>query len=196
MNYLAHIFLSGNNQSLQIGNFIADFVKGNQLYSYPADIQEGISLHRKIDTFTDNHPIVLELCTMLSPSFGRYSPILLDMYFDYFLANSFRSYSPNKNLWIFSWQFYGNLIQHYSILPTPIKKFMYHFMITNRLYQYKSIKGLHSSLQIMSTYKIKAINADKSIHVLIENKDILHRQFQLFFTELLQYTSEERSKTH
>jgi acyl carrier protein phosphodiesterase len=191
MNYLAHIFLSGNEQSLQIGSFIADFVKGKQLYTYPADIQKGIILHRKIDTFTDQHPVVNQLMKVLQPSFGRYSPILLDMYFDYCLANSFQQYSPNKNLLRFSLQFYRYLIAHYSLLPERVKRFVFHFMITNRLYQYKSINGLHTSLKIMSVYKTNSIDPEKSIQFLINHEEVLFKEFHVFFTDLLQFSQQE-----
>jgi acyl carrier protein phosphodiesterase len=195
MNYLAHIFLSGNQQSVQIGSFIADFVKGKQLYTYPTEIQQGIILHRKIDTFTDEHPLVCELNSLLKPSFGRYSPIILDMYFDYLLAKSFHHYSPNKSLLLFSWQFYGYLIRHYSLLPIRVKRFVFHFMITNRLYQYKSIQGLYNSLHIMSVYKTDAINPSHSIEFLQEHEELLEKQFQQFFTDILQFTAAERLKT-
>ena len=58
MNYLAHIYLSGNNDFITIGNFIADGIRGNRYKKYPKEIQIGILLHREIDTFTDAHPIV------------------------------------------------------------------------------------------------------------------------------------------
>ena len=67
---------------LSLGNFIGDFVKGNQHKNYPQQMQQGILLHRAIDHYTDNHPIVLECVDFMRPSFGRYSGIDLDMYFD------------------------------------------------------------------------------------------------------------------
>ena len=70
MNYLAHIYLSGNNDMLKIGNFIADSVKGKQYLDYPKAVQQGITLHRNIDEFTDSHPIVHQSVCLLytSPS--------------------------------------------------------------------------------------------------------------------------------
>ncbi|MDD3273470.1 MAG: DUF479 domain-containing protein, partial [Bacteroidales bacterium] len=60
MNYLAHIYLSGSNRQLQVGNFIGDFVKGRKHENYPKGIQKGILLHREIDRFTDCHPLFIE----------------------------------------------------------------------------------------------------------------------------------------
>lgn len=34
MNFLAHIYLSGNDEMVQIGNFIADGIKGKRYETY------------------------------------------------------------------------------------------------------------------------------------------------------------------
>ena len=51
MNFLAHIFLSGNDEEVMIGNFIADAVKGRDYLGYSDGIVKGILLHRRIDAF-------------------------------------------------------------------------------------------------------------------------------------------------
>jgi acyl carrier protein phosphodiesterase len=193
LNYLAHIFLSGNDHKLQIGNFIGDFVKGSQFDTYPAKIREGIILHRKIDSFTDSHHIVKETIAILRPTFGRYSGIIADMYFDYFLANNFLTYSPQKSLNQFAHKFYFFIILNYTQLPDRVKKFIFHFISTNRLYQYSSLEGLHRSLEIMSDYKISAINPDATIAFLIENNDKLEDKFHQFFPELIEFSKHEIS---
>ena len=145
MNYLAHIFLSGNRPRVQIGNFIGDFVKGSQFNAYPAKIRHGIVLHRKIDEYTDAHPVVLKVKSFLKPTFGRYSGIITDMYFDYFLAIRFRHYS-SKSLHIFAFQFYFFALLHYRHLPAKVKRFIFHFTGTNRLRKYGNLEGLKDSL--------------------------------------------------
>ena len=93
MNYLAHIFLSGPNRKVQLGNFVGDAVKGSSYKNYPSDIAKGIQLHRAIDDYTDHHPAVCEVVHRLQPEFGRYSGVLLDICFDYLLASRFESFS-------------------------------------------------------------------------------------------------------
>ena len=66
MNFLAHIYLSGNNDLLKIGNFMAYGIRGNDYLDYPEGIQKGIILHREIDTFKDSHPILGRVNTALS----------------------------------------------------------------------------------------------------------------------------------
>ena len=187
LNYLAHIFLSGKDSQLQIGNFIGDFVKGNHYDKYPTGIRKGILLHRNIDTFTDTHPVVRETVALLRPSFGRYSAIIVDMYFDYFLALDFHIYSPNKSLKRFSVFFYFAVLMRYRHLPKRVKGFIFHFVLTNRLFNYSSPKGLNESLEIMARHKITALEPEKIMFFLNENHDELQTKFHLFFPDVIEY---------
>ena len=93
MNFLAHIYLSGDNEELKIGNFIADSVKGKQYLEYPPGIIDGIVLHRAIDTFTDTHPIVSRSVERLFERYGHYSRVIVDILYDHFLAANWKDYS-------------------------------------------------------------------------------------------------------
>ena len=84
MNYLAHVYLSGDDKHLAIGNFIADKVKGKQFLQYPQTIQNGILLHRKIDSFTDSHPLFKKNVTLLFPIHRHYSRVIVDLFFDHY----------------------------------------------------------------------------------------------------------------
>jgi len=190
LNYLAHIFLSGNDHQLQIGNFIGDFVKGSKFNAYPALIQEGILLHRKIDSYTDSHDVVKQTILLLRPTFGRYSGIIADMYFDYFLSVNFQTYSK-KPLYLFACRFYFFAFLNYNQLPLKVKRFIFHFISTNRLYKYSSIDGLKRSLEIMAIHKVTALDPDKIIAFLLENHDELERKFHQFFPDLIEYVRTE-----
>jgi len=175
---------------MQIGGFVADAVKGNKSGLFPTKIWQGIVLHRKIDHFTDTHPIVKELIVKLRPEFGRYSAIVLDMYFDYFLATNFKKYS-NTNLWWFSVRFSTVAILNYFYLPERIKRFIFHFAATNRLYKYSTTEGLCNSLYIMSVYKIRSLKPVNCIKYLEANEQELQNSFFAFFDELIIYTKNE-----
>ena len=187
MNYLAHIYLSGGDRQLQVGNFIGDFVKGRQYESYPKGIRRGILLHREIDRFTDCHPLFIETVELLRPAFGRYSGIIADMYFDYLLASDFKRYSHSIPLTLFAANFYISATLNYRWLPERVKGFIFHFIWTNRLKQYSTYEGLEYSLKIMSRYKTKAINPELSISFLKENEDVLRSGFNLFMPEAIEF---------
>lgn len=187
MNYLAHIFLSGSNRRLQIGNFIGDFVKGRSYLNFPGDIQKGVVMHREIDRFTDNHPLFIDTLEILRPTFERYSGIIADMYFDYLLASEFRKYNPEQSLSSFARDFYFSAILNYYWLPRRVKGFIFHFIGSNRLKKYSTYEGLEESLYIMSVYKSKAIDSKLSITFLKENEDILRKKFDLFMPNVIDH---------
>lgn len=187
MNYLAHIYLSGSNPKMQLGGFIADFVKGSNWQHYPKEIRNGILLHRQIDSYFDQHKLVGELLDMLRPIFGRYNGIVLDMYFDYFLANEFKKFSKT-NLLLFSLKFYITCLRNYGYLPDKVKYFIFHFIATNRLYAYRSTNGLRKSLEIMQKYKMHALNPQDCIHFLSNHTDFLNSKFELILNNVIAFS--------
>ncbi|MCK5774848.1 MAG: DUF479 domain-containing protein, partial [Bacteroidales bacterium] len=92
MNFLAHIYLSGKNKDIALGNLIGDMVKGRSYEKYEQDIRIGLLLHRAIDDFTDKHELFLKSKRLLSQDFNRYAGIVLDIYYDHFLATHWRHY--------------------------------------------------------------------------------------------------------
>lgn len=183
MNYLAHIFLSGPDPQLQLGNFIGDAVKGNAYQNYPSAIADGIRLHRAIDTFTDRHPAIREAVQSLRPSFGRYSAVLLDIYFDFLLASRFDRFSdiPLKR---FTRRFYGTMIRKRRYLPDRIRRFMWHFIGTDRLGRYGTKKGIRESLEIMTGVGRIKISPVTAIEYLDKHESELWAVFEPFFGEL------------
>ena len=94
MNFLAHIFLSGEeNDLLKLGNFMGDTIRGKQYLDYPEEVQRGILLHRQIDTFTDAHPLFRESKRRLVPLYGHYAGVITDIFYDYFLTKRWRVFS-------------------------------------------------------------------------------------------------------
>ncbi|MDH6357924.1 ACP phosphodiesterase [Parabacteroides sp. PF5-9] len=173
-----------------MGNFIGDAVKGSSYKNYPSPIAEGILLHRAIDHFTDNHPRIKETIQALRPHFGRYSGVVLDIYSDYLLAAHFNEFSdiPLKR---FARQFYWTMIRNYRYLPGRIKRFMWHFILTNRLSKYATTDGILGSLQIMVSVHRIDISVPLAIEYLKSHEEELFNElFKPFFAELRSYCEE------
>ena len=92
MNYLGHLILSGSDEKILLGNFLGDHVSNKMLYLYDVSIREGIKLHREIDLFTDSHPISRDLRAMLFDQYRHRSRVILDLFYDHFLAANFRDF--------------------------------------------------------------------------------------------------------
>src|ERR671921_866500 len=86
MNYLAHAYLSFRRPEILVGNMISDFVKGKSRLGYTAGVQQGITLHRQIDEFTDFHLATQQAKTIFRPHYRLYSGALVDVVYDHFLA--------------------------------------------------------------------------------------------------------------
>lgn len=183
MNYLAHIFLSGSDKKMQFGNFIADAVKGSSYNKYPPEIRDGILLHRAIDSFTDTHPAVKEYIRIMRPHFGRYSGILLDIFFDYILASRFIKYA-GISLPHYTKRFYFTIIWNIRWLPARIKRFILHFIMTDRLRKYETVEGIKDSLEIMVNADKLKISAEEATKYLAQHEKEIQTVFQLLFSEL------------
>ena len=140
MNFLAHLYLSGDSDELKIGNFIADAVKGKAHEKFPAPIQKGIILHRRIDSFTDSHPIVLESCKRLWDKYRHYSPVIIDIFYDHFLAANWKNYSELQ-LDEFADNCYRLIENNVENLPEKIKIMLPYMKAHNWLVNYAQVEG-------------------------------------------------------
>ena len=93
MNHLAHCFLSFENEEWLVGNFIGDYVKGNDWEDYPNGISKGILLHRTIDSFTDSHELVRQCIARVRPFAGKFAGPVTDILFDHLLVRTWDLYS-------------------------------------------------------------------------------------------------------
>jgi len=93
MNYLAHLHLGGSQPADLLGSLYGDFVKGPLQGRWPADVEAAIRLHRRIDVFTDTHPVVCRARTRFGRVRHRYTGILLDLFFDHCLARYWDEYA-------------------------------------------------------------------------------------------------------
>ena len=189
MNYLAHLYLSGDDELLQVGNFIGDYIKGKQHEKFEPGIQKGILLHRQIDSFTDKHARIKEAAEPFRPGYGRYSGIVIDIIFDHFLASGWDNYSATS-LRNFSKHAYAVLLSYFSILPKRVKLFLPFLIQHKRLESYARFEGLSESLEIMARRTSLPDKADFAMQVLHSNYSDLQNIFNSFFKELILFVEE------
>ncbi len=191
MNYLAHVYLSGSDKDLIIGNFIADHVKGKAYLDYPETIQKGILLHRKIDDFTDHHPLFKKNVTLLFPQFRHYSRVIVDMFFDHFLAAQWELYHPDP-LEDFSRQFYLLMQEYSGSLPDKTKKILPILSKYNWFVAYQSLEGLEDILFQMSQRTRFPSNMSLAVLNLEKNYSNITLDFKVFFNELEDFVKREK----
>ncbi|MBW8360819.1 MAG: ACP phosphodiesterase [Kaistella sp.] len=180
MNFLAHSYLTFTDEQI-VGQFLEDFIRNKDRFSFPEKIGQGITLHREIDTFTDAHPEIHEAKKIFSPLVRLYSGAFVDVAFDYFLANSL----PEKTLRKHSDMVYRVLRTHEHIFPENFKIMLDSMEKDNWLYHYRDERGIGFSFRNVLN---KAKYLDKNLavfEVFQNNKPQLKDHFELFFPDLL-----------
>jgi len=183
MNYLAHIFLSGENSNVMIGNFMADSIKGSKYSSYAPEIQKGILLHRQIDTATDAHPAFRQSTKRLHKNYGHYSGIIVDIFYDHFLAKNWADYSDIP-LADYIESFYTLLRKNTDVLPQNIKKMAPVMMKGNWLLIYADLEGIDRVLGGMNRRTKNRSGMDKAGFELREYYSLFEADFKLVMKDL------------
>lgn len=188
MNFLAHIFLSGNDPELMIGNFIGDFVKAGQLAGrYNPKIVMGIELHRAIDEYTDQHLVVQKSKDRLRPKYRHYSGVIVDMYYDHFLSKNWNDYHPDP-LQNFADQFYQLMAVNKTALPEEVNHLMPFMTKGNWLVNYGTTEGIHRALSGMSRRTSFDSKMDEAIEDLSKHYILFEKEFREFFPQLWEFS--------
>lgn len=190
MNFLAHIYLSGNNELLKIGNFMADGIRGKQFESYPAEIQKGIILHRAIDTFTDAHPIFRKSTKRLHERYHHYAGVIVDVLYDHFLAKNWNKYHSEK-LEDFVEEFYQSLHTNHSHLSERVVRIMPILLKENWLVTYRTVDGIKHILTQMDSRTKNESKMRFATEELSEFYSEFENEFTEFFKELILFSNEK-----
>lgn len=193
MNFLAHAYLSFDDTDLIVGNLIADMVKGKQIEKLPFEIQQGIWLHRQIDTFTDRHPIVKETKKYFSETAGRYNGSFLDVAYDHFLGKSER-YEPQGSWDEFAQRCYKAIESRASVLPSPFISMFLYMKSENWLLNYKDkwlIERSFERLQNRAEYIQKEIPVYQDFE---KHYDLISESFDQFFPDLVDFVKNREAE--
>lgn len=190
MNFLAHIYLSFGDDDVTIGNFIADSIRGNKFKHLPDSIQKGILLHREIDTYTDAHHIPKKSSKRLHANYGHYSMVIVDIFYDHFLAKNWKRYSDIP-LEVFVDRFYDLLEVNYVLLPEGIKRMMPYMIADNWLVNYAKMKGIGRVLNGMNRRTQNKSKMNFAILDLEKNYTLFEEEFTAFFEELIIFSKQK-----
>ncbi|MFY9261905.1 MAG: ACP phosphodiesterase [Gallionella sp.] len=184
MNYLAHLFLSPNNDLVKIGNLAGDFTKGVDQTLLPEEMQHGIVLHQAIDKFTDSHPIVAQSKKRIRPTYRRFSGVLIDVFYDHFLASHWQT-SSDIPLACFSQNIYTLLATHQTILPPRLQQTVPIMRAEDWLTSYQTTSGIEQSLKRIQTRLKYDFALAPAIDELTCQYDDFKQDFTLFFPDIV-----------
>lgn len=196
MNFLAHALLARALPELLIGGLLGDFVKGALGERYTPTIRAGILLHRAIDRYTDAHPTVRASCALISPARRRFAPILVDVFYDHFLACHWTRYAELP-LGDFTQQVYATLLPEIAGYPERLQRMLPRMAAEDWLASYAEIESvdaaLHGIARRFQRFPRARVLAD-GVQELLHNYAALERQFLDFFPELLGFVEAERRR--
>jgi acyl carrier protein phosphodiesterase len=188
MNYLAHAYLSFRQPEILVGNMISDFVKGKKQFDYPPIVQQGIRLHRDIDTFTDRHPATKKAKEFLKPAVGPYSGAFVDVVYDHFLALDTTHFSE-KSLQDFAAEVYTQLHEKRGLLPERFAGMLPYMSSQDWLYGYYFTGGIEKGFGGVVRRAQYLDSSAEVFKLFLENYDALREQYKVFFPDLYKFTS-------
>lgn len=189
MNYLAHVFLSDHTPEGVVGALLGDFVKGAVGAPYSAPVREAILLHRAIDRYTDAHASVRASCALVSPERRRFAGIMVDVFYDHFLARHWSRYGavPLKN---FSREVYTILLHHRAGFPERLQRLLPYMIADDWLGSYRELWAIDAALNgIARRFKRfpRAQQLMAAVEELEQNYSRFEDHFLAFFPELRRY---------
>lgn len=188
MNYLAHVFLSGDDPEILIGNLMEDFTKGRIEHErndhLSRKVKLGLELHRLIDTHMDSSEILKTGKQFFYKDFGKYTPAVMDILFDYFLTKNWEVYT-DQDFEEFRQLAYKSLSGYSGTLPLPMQKMIHSMVAHDWLNSYGDYESLNYIMERF-THKVgNNLDFTLTIPILKENEEELNRIFHLFFPEMM-----------
>jgi acyl carrier protein phosphodiesterase len=190
VNFLAHTYLSGGNEEIIVGNFMGDYVKGKNYLLFPEQVKKGILIHRDIDSFTDMHEVTRRSKQRLASKYHKYAGIIIDIFYDHFLASLWDSYSTLP-LSEFVSRTYDLLKRNYKVLPDSIKRWFPTFLENNWMMTYTNVEGIELVLERMSANTSLPDHSAFAVEVLRNQYSIFMEDFLEFFPEIVEFLEEK-----
>lgn len=186
MNFVAHQFLSFNDPGLQLGNHLGEVVKGKKYLNYEPAVQHGILLHRAIDSYTDEHPITRRSVGLLRADYGKFSGILIDIFYDFFLIRNWGSFS-DQNFDEFKKEKYAFFEANMEQFP-PNLQFLTGFLISQDWFErYSTMEGIELTLRNLSLKTKFENRMGQASKALYRYDKKLNADFMQFFPILMDF---------
>lgn len=186
MNYLAHAYLSFGDAEILAGNIFSDFIKGKKRFDYPKRIQDGITLHRAIDAFTDEHAVTARAKQYFKPVYGLYAAPFIDIVYDHFLATD-ESIFAKDELSVFAATTYQQLQQLEEVFPPNFRTVFHYMQLYNWLYNYSTAEGIFRSFNGLVHRASYMNDAQPACDIFIKEYTTLRECYQAFFPELKEF---------
>jgi len=186
MNFLAHFSLSCEDPALLTGNFMADFIQNRTVKTLPKKVQEGVVLHRKIDSFMDTHPLVRQGSRRLHAKHHKYAPVVMDIFYDYFLYQHWEKFHE-VDFQAFAKHCYEMLLDNLHVMPSALQAQTADMVHHNWLQTYTTKEGLRSTFRRLQKRTSKPRHLDGAVESLERDYKLLDAEFLQFFPQIIEF---------
>jgi len=187
MNYLAHAVLAGPRSADRLGAMLGDFVKGPLPAGLPTALAAGVELHRRIDSFADAHPAFRSSRERISPQRRRYAGIMVDLFYDHFLALRWHDY-VNQPLEDFAAELYALLAAHTRLLPPRLALILPIMREEDWLTSYRRPTAVGNALDRMAERRLARPNTlAGAAEELGERYEAFEQDFLAFFPDAVTF---------
>lgn len=188
MNILFHMYLSGNDPELLVGNFMGDFVKGPIGDEFAQSIGQGLKLHRRIDSFAQGNTHFQTSRVRLNPRYGLYRGVFVDLFYDHFLAREWTYWSDTPLPEYLAAT--RTIIDRYlPIMPQRLQEFV-PIIFGELLPSYAEVSGIEAALGRMSRRVRRANPLAEGSAELTIHYEALQADFRQFVVEARLFTSD------
>lgn len=177
MNYLGHLLVLPDQGLVTLGNLLGDFFKGRVAGIDPLDLRLGVALHREIDRYTDQHPVVLRSMARLAPERRRVAGVLVDVFYDHFLAQGLDVDSLR-----------GGLVEHVDQLPEALRTLPGRMVTSGWLGSYSNIDGIGMVLERMEQRRKRIVGLTGAETELRQHYEALAEDVREFYPDVAQFT--------
>ncbi len=146
-------------------------------------------LHRKIDSFTDAHPIVRQSKRRLHEQYGHFDGIIIDVFYDHFLAKNWNQFATTS-LTQTEQDFLKLMDANLGLLPQSVKDILPYMKQQLWLSSYATKEGIQKVLNGINKRTKGKSKMDLAIADLELHYTKLEDDFNLFFADLRQYCKE------
>lgn len=194
MNYLAHIHLARHSDDAMLGALLGDFVFGlAALQDWSPVVRREILVHRKVDRYTDDHPLVVEARALFGAGRRRYAGIALDVYYDHCLARDWARYSALP-LDAFTAGFYAYLLSRHEELPGRLHAIAPRIAAHDWLGSYRQRGSVDQAVTRIATRLSR--NGERLVECLDDlrtHEAQIAAGFERFFPQLVEYVPQARA---
>lgn len=166
-----------------MGNLLPDFLRNSELQLLPREFNRGIRVHRLVDVFTDNHPVVLQSRRRLPPPYRRYAGIVVDMFYDHLLATQWQRYAT-VGFEQFTSEVYAGLQSQCACIPSHARERLEWIVRADLLGSYRETEGIRRALERIGSRLRRPVDLGGAVTMLEEESAAFSRDFEVFFPQL------------